>query len=115
MEIVSALIEQAGERRYLVFDTVANGRELVVTLLVGDQRKQKVSATGLECIQRLAEHHDRRFPEGRVWNVEIRIEAHLHARIEAVFDSAQQGDAIVFWCRNDELYDEVFPLLGFAV
>lgn len=115
MQIESRLIPQDGERRYLVFDTRIDGRELVTTLIVGDQRKQKVSATGNECLQRLTKYHQWRFSQGRIWAIEIRIEAHVAARVQAALDMAQHGDALVFWCRNDELYDAVFPQLGVAV
>jgi len=114
MQIVSRLIPQEGERRYLVFDTAVDGRELVTTLIVGDQRKQTVSATGAECLKRLNVHHERRFPQGRVLAIEIRIEAHVEARVQAALETAQPGDAIIFWCRDDDLYDAVFPHLGFV-
>lgn len=113
MNIVSTLLPPQDGIALLVFDTRVDGRNLVTTLVVGDARKDMVSPIGQQCINRLASHHSTNYPDGVLRLVEIRIPAHVEARVQVALEAANDGDALVFWCRTAELYDRVFPQLGF--
>ena len=113
MDIVSTLLPPQDGVALMVFDTRVDGRDLVTTLFVGDYRKDTVSAVGQKCIDRLGHHHTTNYPDGTVHIIEIRVPAHVEARVGLVLETAADGDAVLFWCRTSELYDQVFPLLGF--
>lgn len=112
MDVVSTLLPPAGGVVLLVMDTLAHGKNLVTTMVVGDLREDRMSTTGSQCIARLADHHARLYPDGNVYMVEVRIPDHVHERVGEVLRTASDGDAVVFVCHDSALYDAVFPLLG---
>lgn len=113
MDIVSTLLPPEDGVVLLVMDARVDGKNLVISLGVGDLRRDRMSEIGNACLHKLAAHHAANYPDGSVHMVEIRIPAHATARVEQAFARAREGDAVMFVCRTSDLYDQVFPLLGF--
>lgn len=113
MQIVSTLLAPEDGVLFMVFDTLLGAKSLVTTMVVGDARLNTVSPVGQRCIDRLARHCDANHPQGAVHIVELRVRRNIADKVRKALRAASDGDALIFYCFDSVIYDDVFPLLGF--
>lgn len=114
VKILSTLTPPRDGIAVLVFDTRADGKNLVTTLVVGDANAGTVSPTGQVCIDRLGVHHVANYPAGKLHIVQLAVDKNVASKVRAAIARAADGDALIFWCADSVIYDKVYPVLGFS-